>query len=79
MSKKSWFGALMSSEREEHHFVMVRDKPLSEIKADLVHAFLSVSTVYVLKLLVIRAVIHKILVLIAKSTDPDQTASLEAV
>ena len=50
MSKKSWFGALMSSEREEHHFVMVRDKSLSEIKADLVHAFLSVSTVYVLKL-----------------------------
>ena len=43
MSKKSWFGALMGSEREEHHFVMVRDKPLSEIKADLVHAFLSVS------------------------------------
>ena len=44
MSKKSWFGALMGNEREEHHFVMVRDKPLSEIKADLIHAFLSVST-----------------------------------
>ncbi|KAL3841539.1 hypothetical protein ACJMK2_019666 [Sinanodonta woodiana] len=41
MTKKSWFGALMGSEREEHHFVMVRDKPLSQIKADIVHAFLS--------------------------------------
>jgi len=43
MTKKSWFGSLMGSEREEHHFVMVRDKPLSQIKADLIHAFLSVS------------------------------------
>ncbi|XP_052801910.1 serine/threonine-protein kinase BRSK2-like isoform X2 [Mya arenaria] len=41
MTKKSWFGSLMGSEREEHHFVMVRDKPLSQIKADLIHAFLS--------------------------------------
>lgn len=41
MSKKSWFGAILGTEREEHHFVMIRDKPLSEIKADLVHAFLS--------------------------------------
>lgn len=43
MTKRSWFGALMGTEREEHHFVIVRDKPLSQVKADLVHAFLSVS------------------------------------
>lgn len=30
-------------DRDEHHFVMVRDKPLSQVKADLVHAFLCVS------------------------------------
>ncbi|KAJ8298619.1 hypothetical protein KUTeg_022679 [Tegillarca granosa] len=41
MTKKSWFGALMGSEREEHHFIMAQDKPLSQVKADLVHAFLS--------------------------------------
>ena len=46
MTKKSWFGSLMGSEREEHHFVMVRDKPLSQVKADLIHAFLSVSSTY---------------------------------
>ncbi|KAK2144398.1 hypothetical protein LSH36_761g01013 [Paralvinella palmiformis] len=40
MSKRSWFGALMGSEKEEHYFVMIKDKPLSQIKADLVHAFL---------------------------------------
>ena len=43
MSKRSWFGALMGSEKEEHYFVMIKDKPLSQIKADLVHAFLCVS------------------------------------
>lgn len=43
MTKKSWFGALMGSDREEHHFIMAQDKPLSQVKADLVHAFLSVS------------------------------------
>lgn len=41
MTKRSWFGALMGTEREEHHFVIVREKALSQVKADLVHAFLS--------------------------------------
>ncbi|XP_055998142.1 serine/threonine-protein kinase BRSK2-like isoform X3 [Ostrea edulis] len=41
MTKKSWFGALMGNEREEHHFIMAQDKPLSQVKADLVHALLS--------------------------------------
>ncbi|KAH3886122.1 hypothetical protein DPMN_010123 [Dreissena polymorpha] len=51
MTKKSWFGSLMGSDREEHHFVMVRDKPLCQIKADLIHAFLSVchSFVYIVE------------------------------
>ena len=45
LAKRSWFGALMGSvDRDECHFVMVRDKPLNAIKADLVHAFLSVGT-----------------------------------
>lgn len=43
LTKKSWFGALMGTEKEDHHFVMIRDKNLSQIKADLVHAFLCVS------------------------------------
>eukprot|EP00914_Ancora_sagittata_P024243 GHVO01048268.1.p1 GENE.GHVO01048268.1~~GHVO01048268.1.p1 ORF type:complete len:148 (-),score=11.10 GHVO01048268.1:249-692(-) len=43
LTKKSWFGALMGTEKEDHHFVMIRDKNLSQIKADLVHSFLCVS------------------------------------
>lgn len=41
MTKKSWFGALMGNEREEHHFIMAQNRPLSQVKADLVHALLS--------------------------------------
>ena len=50
LTKRSWFGALMgSTEKEEHHFVMIKDRAISQIKADLVHAFLCVSTLkYVL-------------------------------
>ena len=45
LTKRSWFGALMgSAEKEEHHFVMIKDRALSQIKADLVHAFLCVRT-----------------------------------
>ena len=33
----------MGSEREEHYFVMVREKSMSQIKSDLIHAFLCVS------------------------------------
>ncbi|XP_076471771.1 serine/threonine-protein kinase BRSK2-like isoform X1 [Babylonia areolata] len=40
MAKRSWFGGLMGME-QEHHFVMMRDKTFSQVKADLVHAFLS--------------------------------------
>uniref|UniRef100_A0A8C2DCS1 Si:dkey-16p21.7 n=1 Tax=Cyprinus carpio TaxID=7962 RepID=A0A8C2DCS1_CYPCA len=42
LAKKSWFGNFISLEREEQIFVVIRDKPLSSIKADIVHAFLSI-------------------------------------
>ncbi|XP_078017429.1 serine/threonine-protein kinase BRSK1-like isoform X2 [Epinephelus lanceolatus] len=42
LAKKSWFGNFISLEKEEQIFVMIRDKPLSSIKADIVHAFLSI-------------------------------------
>lgn len=42
LAKKSWFGNFISLEKEEQIFVVIKDKPLSSIKADIVHAFLSV-------------------------------------
>ncbi|XP_041941147.1 serine/threonine-protein kinase BRSK2 isoform X4 [Alosa alosa] len=42
LAKKSWFGNFISIEKEEQIFVVIRDKPLSSIKADIVHAFLSI-------------------------------------
>ncbi|KAM8888054.1 serine/threonine-protein kinase BRSK2-like isoform 5-T5 [Synchiropus picturatus] len=42
LAKKSWFGNFISLEKEEQIFIVIRDKPLSSIKADIVHAFLSV-------------------------------------
>ncbi|XP_029109729.1 serine/threonine-protein kinase BRSK2-like isoform X7 [Scleropages formosus] len=42
LAKKSWFGNFIGLEKEEQIFVVIRDKPLSSIKADIVHAFLSV-------------------------------------
>ncbi|XP_061740109.1 serine/threonine-protein kinase BRSK2-like isoform X2 [Nerophis ophidion] len=42
LAKKSWFGNFISLEKEEQIFVLIRDKPLSSIKADIVHAFLSI-------------------------------------
>ncbi|KAJ8347312.1 hypothetical protein SKAU_G00287130 [Synaphobranchus kaupii] len=42
LAKRSWFGNFISLEREEQVFVVIRDKPLSSIKADIVHAFLSI-------------------------------------
>lgn len=44
LAKRSWFGNFISLEKEEQIFVLIRDKPLSSIKADIVHAFLSVGT-----------------------------------
>uniref|UniRef100_A0A667XN67 Si:dkey-16p21.7 n=1 Tax=Myripristis murdjan TaxID=586833 RepID=A0A667XN67_9TELE len=42
LAKRSWFGNFISLEKEEQIFVVIRDKPLSSIKADIVHAFLSI-------------------------------------
>ncbi|XP_071956034.1 serine/threonine-protein kinase BRSK2-like isoform X2 [Antedon mediterranea] len=42
MSKKSWFSNLMSSEKEEEVIMGIANKSLSVIKADLVHALLSI-------------------------------------
>ncbi len=47
LAKKSWFGNFINLEKEEQIFVVIRDKPLSSIKADIVHAFLSVSLQWV--------------------------------
>ncbi|XP_047657133.1 serine/threonine-protein kinase BRSK2 isoform X3 [Tachysurus fulvidraco] len=42
LAKKSWFGNFISLEKEEQIFIVIQDKPLSSIKADIVHAFLSI-------------------------------------
>ncbi|XP_060033243.1 serine/threonine-protein kinase BRSK2 isoform X3 [Erinaceus europaeus] len=42
LAKKSWFGNFINLEKEEQIFLVMRDKPLSSIKADIVHAFLSI-------------------------------------
>ncbi|KAG7156481.1 Serine/threonine-protein kinase BRSK2-like [Homarus americanus] len=43
LTKKSWFGSLMSTERDETYTILVKDKALATVKADLIHAFLSVA------------------------------------
>ena len=45
MTKKSWFANMMGVEREEYrHTITIRNKQLNQVKADIVHAFLSVSS-----------------------------------
>ena len=46
LTKRSWFGSLMSTEKDETYTIIVKGKPLASIKADLIHAFLSVSLVF---------------------------------
>ena len=46
LTKRSWFGSLMSTDRDETYTIIVKEKPLASIKADLVQAFLSVSLPY---------------------------------
>ncbi|XP_014251369.1 serine/threonine-protein kinase BRSK2 isoform X2 [Cimex lectularius] len=43
LTKKSWFGSLMTSEKDETLTVLVKGKPLASVKADLIHAFLSIA------------------------------------
>uniref|UniRef100_A0A3Q3KY57 BR serine/threonine kinase 2a n=1 Tax=Mastacembelus armatus TaxID=205130 RepID=A0A3Q3KY57_9TELE len=42
LAKKSWFGNFINLEKEEQIFIVIRDKPLSSIKADIVQAFLTI-------------------------------------
>lgn len=44
LTKRSWFGNLMTTEKDETFTVLVKGKPLATVKAHLIHAFLSVST-----------------------------------
>lgn len=43
LTKRSWFGNLMTTEKDETFTILVKGKPLASVKADLIHAFLSVS------------------------------------
>lgn len=43
LTKKSWFGSLMTTEKDETFTVLVKGKPLATVKADLIHAFLSIA------------------------------------
>lgn len=44
LTKRSWFGSLLlSADKEETFTALVKGKPLATVKADLIHAFLSVS------------------------------------
>ncbi|XP_020708626.2 serine/threonine-protein kinase BRSK2 isoform X1 [Athalia rosae] len=43
LTKKSWFGSLMTTEKDETFTILVKGKPLASIKADLIHAFLSIA------------------------------------
>jgi BR serine/threonine kinase len=42
LTKKSWFGNLIATEKDETFTILVKGKPLSTVKAHLIHAFLSV-------------------------------------
>nr|KAF7423201.1 hypothetical protein H0235_008484 [Vespula pensylvanica] len=43
LTKRSWFGSLMTTEKDETFTVLVKGKPLASVKADLIHAFLSIA------------------------------------
>ncbi|XP_015430349.1 PREDICTED: serine/threonine-protein kinase BRSK2 [Dufourea novaeangliae] len=43
LTKKSWFGSLMTTEKDETFTVLVKGKVLACVKADLIHAFLSIA------------------------------------
>lgn len=40
LTRKSWFTALIGGNEAEHHIVMIKDRPLNKLKADLLQAFL---------------------------------------
>lgn len=45
LTKKSWFGNLIATEKDETFTILVKGKPLSTVKAHLIHAFLSVNCI----------------------------------
>lgn len=49
LTKRSWFGNLMTTEKDETFTVLVKGKPLSTVKAHLIHAFLSVNKMHIVK------------------------------
>ena len=53
LTKRSWFGSLMSTDRDETYTIIVKEKPLASIKADLIQAFLSVIWCIFLRLIVL--------------------------
>ncbi|XP_043850925.1 serine/threonine-protein kinase BRSK1 isoform X1 [Dromiciops gliroides] len=42
LAKRSWFGNFISLDKDEQIFLVLKNKALSSIKADIVHAFLSI-------------------------------------
>ena len=46
-ARKSWFTALIGGHDADHHIVMIKDRPLSKIKADLLQAFLWVRSLFI--------------------------------
>jgi BR serine/threonine kinase len=50
LTKKSWFGNLITTEKDETFTMLVKGKPLSTVKAHLIHAFLSVSAKFIFAL-----------------------------
>lgn len=43
LTKRSWFGNLITTEKDETFTILVKGKPIATVKAHLIHAFLSVS------------------------------------
>ena len=43
-TKKSLFHHIIDAMQEDHHMIVVKDRPLATIKTDLIHAFLSVDS-----------------------------------
>lgn len=54
LTKRSWFGNLITTEKDETFTILVKGKPIATVKAHLIHAFLSVSSyLYLLGLILI--------------------------
>lgn len=51
LTKRSWFGNLMTTEKDETFTILVKGKPIATVKAHLIHAFLSVSIFFCLQII----------------------------